>query len=111
MTKRYLTSLFEMHPVIGLVDLSWIGIISISETMPRSAQKSSISWVSAMPPISEPAIDRRPSFKISSHCRRWARDAGMLGHADQAQGAVALQQGRNVGEGVEIVAGGSRRPC
>jgi RNA polymerase sigma-70 factor (ECF subfamily) len=32
-----------------------MSIISISETIPCSAQKSSISWVSAKPPIPDPA--------------------------------------------------------
>jgi hypothetical protein len=43
--------------------MSRAAIISMSATMPCSAQKSSISWVSAMPPISEPAIDLRPKIR------------------------------------------------
>ena len=35
--------------------MSWIGMISMSAGSRRSAQKSSISWVSAIPPMSEPA--------------------------------------------------------
>jgi hypothetical protein len=44
-----------LHAAVGFVDLT--GVISISATMPFSAQKSSISCVSASPPIAEPAID------------------------------------------------------
>ena len=33
----------------------WIGITSTSLAIPFSAQKSSISWVSAMPPVPDPA--------------------------------------------------------
>jgi hypothetical protein len=38
----------------------WIGITSTSEVMPCTPQKSSISCVSASPPINEPASLRRP---------------------------------------------------
>src|ERR1051325_4021578 len=56
-------------------------IFSMSQVMPRSAQKSSISWVSAMPPISEPA--RR--------CRQRIRLNAPRG-TEQAECAVALEQ-------------------
>ena len=38
----------------------------MSETMPCSAQKSSISWVSAMPPMSEPAMLRRLKIRLKT---------------------------------------------
>lgn len=58
------------------------------------AQKSSISWVSAMPPMAEPAIERRPITSCALY-RRLQR----LEQADQHEGAVAL--GRQVG--IEVV--------
>ena len=38
----------------------------MSEVMPCSAQKSSISWVSRMPPMSEPASRRRPKIRLNT---------------------------------------------
>ncbi len=44
---------------IGFIDTLY-RMTSTSAAMPCSAQKFSISWVSRMPPISEPAKRRRP---------------------------------------------------
>ena len=52
MTKRYFTSLFSSRSKASLIFA--IGISSMSAVIPCSAQKSSISWVSRMPPMSEP---------------------------------------------------------
>ena len=60
-TKRYLTSLFSIRSYALLI--SFISISSISETILCSAQKSSISWVSAIPPIKEPARLFLPMIK------------------------------------------------
>lgn len=41
--------------------ICWQGVDSTHHTMPCCAAKSSISWVSRMPPIREPATVRRPA--------------------------------------------------
>ena len=61
----------------------------MSEVMPCSAQKSSISWVSAMPPISEPAMAAALEDQVE---RRRARDADAAGTPTSTMRAVALQQ-------------------
>ena len=67
--------------------------------MPCSAQKSSISWVSAMPPISEPAMLRRLKIR-AEHVGRRMR----LGRrADQD---IVPSRLSSAGEGVEVVRGG-----
>jgi len=42
--------------------MSWIQIFSMCETMPCSAQKSSISCISAMQPVREPASEWQPKI-------------------------------------------------
>ena len=63
--------------------MSWILIISISEVIPCSAQKSSISWVSRMPPITEPASRRRPKMQIER-----SDGSGFFRRAHQRHSAV-----------------------
>ena len=55
-TKRYFTSLFN-DPLVGLVDLLHRDELDVRHEW-CSAQKSSISWVSLIPPMSEPASER-----------------------------------------------------
>lgn len=57
MTNRYRTSLATTRSYA--LSISSAEINSISAPMPCWAQKSSISWVCAMPPIIEPASDLR----------------------------------------------------
>ncbi len=52
----------------------WIGTSSTSETILCVPQKSSISWVSAMPPIAEPARRLLPQMSEKA-----ATDAGSVG--------------------------------
>ena len=83
------------HALVCLVDV--VGAItSISGVTPCSAQKSSISWVSAMPPIIEPdRLRRMPIKRQRRHLHR------MFGHAEFDQRAVELQE-TEVGAQVEI---------
>ena len=60
---------------------------SISDTMPCSPQKSSISWVSRRPPIAEPAS--LPTSKQQVEC---GNRCGLGGRADQGHRAIPLQQ-------------------
>ena len=57
--------------------------------MPCWAQKSSISWVSGMPPIIEPAIARREVDRrvgvVPNLQRAVVTDAGHMLHHDQPQ--------------------------
>lgn len=69
-TKRYFTSLLSIRSYAWL--MSWILISSMSDTMPCSAQKSSISCVSAMPPISEPARRRRLKIRLNTFGDGWS---------------------------------------
>ena len=48
---------------------------STSEVIPRSAQKSSISWVSRIPPMSEPASRLRPKIRSIAPTGRGASGA------------------------------------
>ena len=73
-------------------------MISTSAVMLCLPQKSSISWVSAMPPMSDPERLRRP--KIRSERRDGER---LFGCADEAEIAVAAKQAE---EGVDVVFGG-----
>ncbi len=54
------------HALVGLVDAAAWGSVSMSDTMPCAAQKSSISCVSAMPPISDPARRRRLKMRLNA---------------------------------------------
>ncbi len=60
--NRYFTSLLSILAYAS--SICWIGIISMSATIPLAAQKSSISWVSAMPPIIQPAMLRRLETRL-----------------------------------------------
>ncbi len=53
------------HPLVRLVDLVH-PVTSTSDTIPRSAQKSSISWVSLIPPIVEPVSRRRRPIRLNA---------------------------------------------
>ena len=60
---------FWQHPFVDIVDLvnaQSTRIRAMSATMPYVAQKSSISCVSGMPPIIEPAIDRRLAISLNA---------------------------------------------
>src|ERR1700761_3880378 len=63
-TNRYLTSLFSIRSYASLIPC--IGITSISEVIPCSPQKSNISCVSAIPPISDPASRRRLKIRLNT---------------------------------------------
>mgnify|MGYP003693809803 CR=1 FL=1 len=63
-----------------------------------SPQKSSISWVSAMPPMGEPERLRRPTMRLNAATRQ-----RLLGCADKRDVAVAAEQ---VDIGVDVVIGG-----
>ena len=71
----------------------------MSEVMLCLPQKSSISCVSSMPPMSEPAMALRPDDQGEDAGRRVRRGRD----ADQAHGAVTLEA---VDERVEVVRGG-----
>ena len=70
---------------------------SISGRTSCSAQKSSISWVSAMPPIIEPERLRR----LPTTSGEAGTAIGVLGHAELDQRAVDGQQAQ-VGVQVEV---------
>ena len=53
------------HAILGLVD-GRRAISSVSGAMPCSAQKSSISCVSAMPPMVDPANERRLLNRVNT---------------------------------------------
>ena len=75
-----------------------MGMTSTSEVMLCWPQKSSISWVSAMPPMGEPEKLRRAEDQAED------RDGQRLfRRADQGDVAVAAQQ---VDVGVDVVLGG-----
>ncbi|MBU6123169.1 delta-60 repeat domain-containing protein [Hymenobacter sp. PAMC29290] len=63
-TKRYFTSPFSMRSYDSL--MSFMSMSSMSDMMLCSAQKSSISCVSAMPPMSEPAMRRRLLMRLKA---------------------------------------------
>ena len=71
---------------------------STSAVMLCLPQKSSISWVSAMPPMSEPERLRRPMMQAEG-----GDGEGLLGRADEGEVAVAAEQ---VDVGVDVVLGG-----
>jgi hypothetical protein len=73
---------------------------STSAVMLCSPQKSSISWVSAMPPMLEPESVRRPMIRPKAGTPKGFD----IGSADeQGEGAVASKQGE---VGVDVVIGG-----
>ncbi|MNF12895.1 hypothetical protein D3C80_2145430 [compost metagenome] len=43
--------------------MAWMAMVSTSAVMPCWPQKSSISWVSLIPPMREPATDLRPMMR------------------------------------------------
>ncbi len=71
---------------------------STSAVMLCAPQKSSISWVSAMPPMSEPERLRRPNRRPKAETRE-----RLLRCADEGEVAVAAEQ---VDIGVDVVLGG-----
>ncbi len=71
---------------------------STSEVMLCLPQKSSISWVSAMPPMSEPERLRRPKIRPKTETGK-----RLFRRADQGEVAVAAEQ---VDVGVDVVVGG-----
>jgi len=64
MTNRYFTSLLSRRSYASLI--CWILMSSISAVIPRSPQKSSISCVSRIPPIVEPARCRRFMSRLNA---------------------------------------------
>src|SRR5881397_2703163 len=64
MTNRYRTSCFSSRSHASLIFC--IGMSSMSDTIPCAAQKSSISCVSAIPPMAEPAKFRRGSSRLNA---------------------------------------------
>jgi hypothetical protein len=72
----------------------------MSETMLCLPQKSSISWVSGTPPMSEPARFLRGKMRLKT----WA-GCGVRRNPDQDQRAVELQE---VEVGIDVVIGGDR---
>ena len=70
----------------------------MSAVIPFSAQKSSISWVSRMPPMAEPERRRRFISKLKAIDRR-----GLFRRAHQGHRAVELQQ---LQIGIQVVVGG-----
>ena len=76
------------HALVGFVDLLDGGSSRCPAAMLCSAQKSSISCVSAMPPMAEPARERRCMMRLNTA----ATGAAARRRADQDQRAVALQQ-------------------
>ena len=71
---------------------------STSAVMLCLPQKSSISWVSAMPPMGEPEKLRRPQDEAEG-----GDGQRLLGRADEGEVAVAAEQ---VDIGVDVVIGG-----
>src|ERR1700704_3610772 len=62
--KRYLTSDLSSRSEASLT--FWMGMTSTSAVMLCAPQKSSISWVSAMPPMAEPERLRRPMIRANA---------------------------------------------
>ena len=71
---------------------------STSAVMLCAPQKSSISWVSAMPPMGEPERLRRPKMRPNAATAR-----GFWRRADEGDVAVAAQK---LDVGVDVVIGG-----
>ena len=65
MTKRYLHVLLQ-HPLVGFVDLLDRDHLDVADDLRAAAQKSSISCVSAMPPMSEPAKSAAPQMRLKT---------------------------------------------
>ena len=75
MTKRYRTSERGTLSQASLMAVAWMS--SVSGSMPWSAQKSSISWVSARPPVDDPAKERRFPNGEHGHWQCRARPASV----------------------------------
>ena len=83
--NRYFTSAFSNRSYASLT--FWIGITSTSEVMLCFPQKSSISCVSAIPPISEPDRLRRAKIRLNDDT-----GIGFSGAPTKVQIPVAPQQ-------------------
>ena len=97
MEKRYFTSDLSSLSYASLT--FWIGMTSTSAVMLCWPQKSSISWVSGMPPMGDPEKLRR--LKISP---KTETGSGFVGRADHGNVAVAAEQ---VDIRVNVVVGGN----
>ena len=91
--KRYFTSGLSIRSYAPLT--SWIGITSTSAAILWLAQKSSISWVSAMPPM---ASRRTAALKIRLNA------ATVEGSPEPDQGEIAVEPKIEIG--VDVVIGG-----